>query len=105
MCCEELGGMTATEEDIQRFEEEAPEVMDTISVFHYGDYRSADLWMDMATGEECSGCPWFLGNCLIYEARPAVCRNYPETLDHAKASGCRGLNNGQPIQEVSDGHA
>ncbi len=78
-CCFRWGGgtLSATNEDIMNWEENAPHILP------YVDLQLGDLWFSPKTGEELWRCPWLQKKrnkdyyyCQIEEFKPAVCRNY-----------------------------
>jgi Fe-S-cluster containining protein len=54
-------------------------------------------WLDPETGDDVERCPWLLDRierqgylCGIDGIKPDHCRDYPEHLQHAEATGCHG---------------
>lgn len=91
-CCETAGkgGLSATPEEIDRWEEHRPDIARYM--------RDGKIWIDPETGDYFARCPW-LGNspsgsgtwCRIYDDRPEDCRHYPVDIEQMVRHGCEML--------------
>ena len=110
-CCLKYGGGGlggATAEDLQMWKTR-PDIM------HYIDESLPDLWVSPVTGEEMFRCPFLRKrpnvekyNCRIHDARPFVCRDYPEDVEQMERDGCemfeecdKGKSPGQLAKELA----
>jgi len=91
-CCINYGngGLSATAAEIDGWENDRPDI------FAY--VRDSKIWMDPATGEQLTRCPWLEqlpGQqkyvCGIYYDRPEDCRHYPVTIEQMIKDGCEML--------------
>jgi Fe-S-cluster containining protein len=103
-CCLSAGALPATAEDYQMWldaGEKGQRIIETAMVI---TPVVIDIWVDPETGEDVDRCPWLrkrppergarlgLYYCSIYELRPAVCREYPQTPIHAVSFvDCEGV--------------
>jgi uncharacterized protein len=81
------GGLTATEDEIERWQETNPEI--------YRYVNNGSIWMDPDTGEQLKYCPWLKKEsnktkyyCSIYLERPDDCRHYPVTITEMIRDEC-----------------
>jgi len=89
----------ANEADIHIWEENGREdILAWVDPISVGDQFVYDIWIDPETGDDSSECPWlqklpgqqkFI--CLIHEVKPAHCREYPHSREHAEKTGCPGI--------------
>lgn len=102
-CCLNLSGAFSTcvsEEDIRMWEAEGREdILEWVVPISIGEGQMIyDIWLNPTTGEEVSRCPWLrkLPNkdkyiCRIHDVKPAHCRDYPHSREHAEETGCVGF--------------
>ena len=105
-CCIQYGGggLSATAEEIQRWEIFNPSIAEFVA--------DAKIWMDPVSGEQLTRCPWLeilpatsgsnsVSNsasssasnsakygCRIYHDRPEECRHYPVSIAEMVRDGC-----------------
>ena len=91
-CCETAGngGLSATAEEIDRWEMYRPDIARFV--------QDGKIWIDPDTGEYFARCPWLRDApdgrgtaCDIYEDRPEDCRHYPIDIDQMVQHGCEML--------------
>ncbi len=91
-CCETAGngGLSASPEDIDRWEEHRPDIARYV--------QDGKIWIDPETGDYFARCPWLkeapsgVGTfCAIYEDRPEDCRHYPIDIEQMVRHGCEML--------------
>jgi len=91
-CCETAGngGLSASSEEIDWWETHRPD----IARYAVG----GRIWVDPATGEYLSHCPWLLRSddgtrttCDIYHDRPEDCRHYPVDIEQMIRHDCEIL--------------
>jgi Fe-S-cluster containining protein len=81
------GGLTATPDEIQVWQETNPEI--------YRYVNNGNIWMDPETGKQLKYCPWLKKEqnnnkyyCSIYLERPDDCRHYPVTISEMVRDEC-----------------
>ena len=83
------GGLSATAAEVQWWETFRPDISAYV--------RDGSIWMDPASGEQLSRCPWLrdAGNdrysCDIYHDRPEDCRHYPVHIEEMIRDECEML--------------
>ncbi len=91
-CCETAGngGLSATAEEIDRWETYRPDIARYVQ-----DKR---IWVDPASGEYFARCPWLRRaeagrkfTCDIYDERPEDCRHYPVDIEQMVRDDCEML--------------
>ena len=91
----------ATDQDIKMWEREGRvDILEWVDPIHVGgDQYIFDIWISPVTGDDVKRCPWLrkLPNqkkyiCRIHDLKPEHCRAYPRSKEHAKKTGCRGLD-------------
>lgn len=91
-CCTRYGGgsLTATNAEIDWWEEYRPEIFD-----HVGDGK---IWVSPITGKTMARCPWLRklpGQakyiCRIYFDRPDDCKHYPVDIEQMVRDDCEML--------------
>jgi len=101
------GTLSATDEDITRWEEEGREdILSRVDIFDFGDgKKTGDLWFypykhPTLGGDEMSKCPFLrkLPNqwkfkCMINDTKPATCRKYPIDKEDMENYDCEGFRN------------
>jgi Fe-S-cluster containining protein len=107
-CCLTLSDAyqtSATDEDIELWTAEGREdILEWVSFIPIGKDESGtmhyayDIWINPRTGEDVDRCPWLRKLpkkdkyiCRIQEVKPSVCRNFPESKEHAEKNGCQGF--------------
>jgi Fe-S-cluster containining protein len=85
----------ATEADVSRWEEaRRDDILEWVDRVAVGDSCVHDIWINPATGEDVSRCPWlrkvrgadrFI--CRIHDVKPDRCRRYPLSRKHAERTG------------------
>ena len=85
------GGLSATEEEIDYWENFRPEISAYV--------KAGKIWMDPSTGKQLQRCPWLrqLPNqnkysCDIYYDRPDDCKHYPVTIVQMIKDDCEMLD-------------
>lgn len=98
-CLEGAGALPVVEEDIARWEEQAPHVLKSVTWQGKAGARQGIHAGSTVTGRETTRCPWikkYPGRpqyyCRIYETRPQVCRTYPTSREHALYTDCEGYD-------------
>lgn len=100
-CCLQYsdGGLSATAEEIDGWEIFNPAIAEYVV--------DGKIWMDPATGEQLTRCPWLevlpdlpgagvvKYGCRIYHDRPRDCRHYPVSIADMVRDDCE-------MTEVSD---
>jgi len=88
-CCIKYsnGGLTASESEMELWEIFRPHISEYV--------RDGKLWMDPATGEQITLCPWLrkepnkdIYTCDIYFDRPEDCRHYPTSIEEMVNDEC-----------------
>ena len=91
-CCETAGngGLSASADEIAWWEAHRPDI--------YRYVQDQKIWVDPATGEYFSRCPWLRKSpdgkkytCDIYDDRPEDCRHYPVDITQMVRHGCEML--------------
>jgi Fe-S-cluster containining protein len=89
------GGLSASTEEIQGWEIFNPGIAEYVI--------DGKIWMDPASGEQLSRCPWLevlpangesgsiKYGCRIYHDRPEDCRHYPVSIAEMVRDGCEML--------------
>lgn len=89
------GGLSATAEDIANWEVFNPAILQYVF--------EGKIWMDPASGEQLSRCPWLQKlpsstesaqvkyGCTIYDDRPEDCRHYPTHISEMIRDECEML--------------
>ena len=102
-CCLNLSDAFSTsvsEEDIRLWEGKGREdILEWVVPIPIAEGEMIyDIWFSPTTGEEVSRCPWLrkLPNkdkyiCRIHDVKPAHCRDYPHSREHAEETGCIGF--------------
>ena len=107
-CCTNsnfMGSLSATAEDLERWRrEERWDILAWCGIID--DW--ADLWVSPRTGDEAERCPFVRKqrgkdkyDCLIYETRPEVCREFPYHVEQMKFCGCEMLDKGDTDADVA----
>jgi Fe-S-cluster containining protein len=100
-CCRSLGdafAASADVEDVDRWEAEGRfDILEWVDL-RLRDVGMMDLWIDPATGDEVTRCPWLRKVpreprylCGIHDTKPRHCREYPRSKKHALMTGCPGF--------------
>ncbi|MBI5446724.1 MAG: YkgJ family cysteine cluster protein [Deltaproteobacteria bacterium] len=100
-CCRGLGDAFATSadmDDVDRWEREGRfDILEWVDL-RLRDVGMMDLWIDPATGDEATRCPWLRKvprehryRCRIHDTKPRHCREYPKSKKHALMTGCPGF--------------
>ncbi|MHB8764614.1 MAG: YkgJ family cysteine cluster protein [Deferrisomatales bacterium] len=100
-CCRSLGdafAASADVEDVDRWEAEGRfDILAWVDL-RLRDVGMMDLWIDPATADEVTRCPWLRkvpreARCLcrIHDTKPRHCREYPRSKKHALMTGCPGF--------------
>jgi len=88
-CCIKYsnGGLTASKSEMELWEVFRPHISEYV--------RDGKLWMDPATGEQITLCPWLrkepnkeIYTCDIYFDRPEDCRHYPTSIEEMVNDEC-----------------
>ena len=93
-CCIQYGdgGLSASKEDIQRWETFNPAIAKYVV--------DGEIWMDPASGKQLARCPWLEElpgepgavsakyGCRIYDDRPEDCRHYPTSIAEMVRDDC-----------------
>jgi len=91
-CCTKYsdGGLCATQEEIDYWEEEKPEIARYV---HKGK-----IWIDPDSKKQLTLCPFLeklpnqnLFQCGIYLDRPDDCKHYPVTINQMRIDDCEML--------------
>jgi Fe-S-cluster containining protein len=63
-----------------------------------GRILAYEIWINPKTGEDVVRCPWLRKLpkeekyiCRIHDVKPRFCREFPESKEHAEATGCKGF--------------
>jgi len=97
-CCETAGdgGLSASPQEIDFWEAHRPDI--------YRYVQNQKIWVDPATGEYFSRCPWLRKSpddkrftCDIYDDRPEDCRHYPVDIAQMVRHDCEMLERGDLI--------
>jgi uncharacterized protein len=94
-CCLKYGdgGLSATAEEIEGWEIFNPAIAEYVA--------NGEIWMDPATGEQLSCCPWLevlpgsgsiKYGCRIYHDRPQDCRHYPVSIADMVRDDCEMID-------------
>ena len=101
-CCRNLVDAyrgCVSDADLERWKrEDRNDLLDRVETLDLGHGNRLHLaWFDPASGEEVECCPWLLTAsngaevfCGINAIKPDHCRDFPENLAHATATGCPG---------------
>jgi Fe-S-cluster containining protein len=108
-----MSGMQATEDDIKRWKrEKRRDILAYAYIYKAMPDRPdwmpfADLWFSPKTGDDLERCPFVRKrrgvekyDCLIYDTRPQVCRDYPGNVGHMKFVRCEMLEPGDTDADV-----
>ena len=112
-CCTNenfMGSLAASGEDVRRWRKEGRgDILEWVWIFGDADDPWGDLWINSAE-HEAQRCPFVRkvrGQdkyvCRIYETRPAVCRAYPQNVEHMKAVNCEMLEPGDTDVDIKRG--
>jgi Fe-S-cluster containining protein len=103
-CCVSLDYHNeATAEDVARWEAQGrQDILKWVGVCKGPDEnRSYRIWTIPGMSELADTCPFLEHRswenrwvCLIHDAKPGICRQYPATRKHAEMTGCPGFKSG-----------
>ncbi len=104
-CCSELDYRhEISEQDYMLWQKiERYDILERVAtITRAGKTVSYAVWIEPGTRKFSSICPWLapanpkeksaLTICLIHEAKPEICRQYPGTRKHAEMTGCTGFD-------------
>jgi len=100
-CCQSLDyRYEVTAEDVTRWQESGrADILKWVGVFKGEDQETIyQIWVTPGTRRLAEACPFLKRDssvkrwyCLIHEAKPAICRQYPVGRKHALMTGCPGF--------------
>ena len=101
-CCQSLDyRYEITEADVARWQASGrTDIMEWVGVFKGAHHETIyQIWVTPGTRQRAQTCPFLKKEarskrwiCLIHDAKPAICRQYPVGRKHALMTGCPGFD-------------